>query len=172
MYERGDFTNGVEQILCSPVEGTYIRPLYWSSFVLSKVAEWIDTAFMIWVGRRPPQFIHLYHHATTFWLFVLIANFPGSQTWVYSQRYRVHGFTSSLLATMALLFGPRDHNVSDRTASDCDVELESYTPSLSWTSRRFCAIQTIDLWNTPLRFSRHVFFHQFNKYFAKRWFKI
>ena len=57
----------------------------------------------------------------------------------------------SLLATMALLFGPRDHNVSDRTASDCDVELESYTPSLPRTSRRFCAMPTF--LNTPLRFS-------------------
>ena len=47
----------------------------------------------------------------------------------------------SLLATMALLFSPRNHNVSDRTTSDCDVELESYTSSLPWTSRRFCTTQ-------------------------------
>ena len=170
MYERGDFSNGVEQLLCSPVEGTYIRPLYWS-FVLSKVAEWIDTAFMIWVGRRPPQFIHLYHHATTFWLFVLIANFPGSQkmglllnggvhTMMYSHYWRqwpsflVPVITTSQivqLATAMWSWRATPHHCPGHLADFAQHNVLEYaTPFLM----------------VP------VFFHQFNKYFAKRWFKI
>ena len=170
MYERGDFTNGVEQVLCTPVEGTYIRPLYWS-FVLSKAVEWIDTAFMIWIGRRPPQFIHLYHHATTFWLFVLIANFPGSQkmglllnggvhTMMYHHYWRqwpsflVPVITMSQivqLATAMWSWRATPHHCPGQLANFSQYHfLEYATPFLM----------------VP------VFFHQFNKYFAKRWFKL
>jgi len=63
---------------CAPVEGTWLRPLS-VTFILSKIVEWIDTAFIYWTGKHPPQFLHLYHHATTFWLFCLTVNMPGSE---------------------------------------------------------------------------------------------
>jgi len=65
-------------ILCTPVEGTWLRPLS-ITFTLSKLVEWIDTAFLIWLGKHPPAFLHKYHHATTFWLFLLVGNMPGPE---------------------------------------------------------------------------------------------
>ena len=65
-------------LLCEPVEGTWLRPLS-VTFTLSKIVEWIDTAFIIWLGRSPPGFLHKYHHATTFWLFCIVPNLPGPE---------------------------------------------------------------------------------------------
>jgi len=67
-----------EALLCEPVEGTWLRPLS-MTFTLSKLVEWIDTAFIIWLGRSPPAFLHKYHHATTFWLFCFVPNLPGPE---------------------------------------------------------------------------------------------
>jgi len=66
------------RLMCTPVEGTILRPLS-ITFVLSKAWEWWDTAFLVWLGRSPPKFLHLYHHATTFWLFCLTINMPSSE---------------------------------------------------------------------------------------------
>ena len=41
--------------------------------------EWGDTFFLVALGSRPPEFLHLYHHATTFWLFCLVVNMPGPE---------------------------------------------------------------------------------------------
>ena len=65
-------------LLCNPVEGTWLRPLS-ITFTISKIIEMIDTAFIIWLGKHPPVFLHTYHHATTFWLFCLVMNLPGPE---------------------------------------------------------------------------------------------
>jgi len=64
--------------LCAPLEGTPIRLLS-VTFTISKIWEWVDTAFIVWLGNRPPGFLHTYHHATTFWLFCFVMNQPGSE---------------------------------------------------------------------------------------------
>jgi hypothetical protein len=66
------------ELLCKPVAGTWLRPLS-VTFTISKIVEWIDTAFLIWIGSKKPQFLHTYHHATTFWLFCIIMNLPGPE---------------------------------------------------------------------------------------------
>lgn len=66
------------RLLCDRVEGSVLRPLS-VSFTLSKIVEWADTAFLVWLGRSEPQFLHLYHHATTFWLFCFVMNMPGTE---------------------------------------------------------------------------------------------
>ena len=33
---------------------------------------------LVWHGRRK-DFLHMYHHATTFALFLLVMNFPGAE---------------------------------------------------------------------------------------------
>lgn len=65
--------------MCNPLPG-YLR-LVSLTFTLSKVVEWGDTAVDIWKGRTPAQigFLHCYHHATTFLLFLLVINFPGTE---------------------------------------------------------------------------------------------
>jgi hypothetical protein len=50
------------------------------SFVLSKIYEWLDTAFLVWMKRdasKDLSFLHVYHHATTFWLFLNVSNFKA-----------------------------------------------------------------------------------------------
>ena len=66
------------RLLCEPVAGTWLRPLS-ATFVVSKLWEWGDTAFLVALGSRPPEFLHKYHHATTFWLFCLVINLPGPE---------------------------------------------------------------------------------------------
>lgn len=48
------------------------------SFTLSKVWEWFDTAVLIAEGKSLDKigFLHLYHHATTFGLFLVVSSFP------------------------------------------------------------------------------------------------
>jgi len=66
------------ELLCTPVEGTILRPLS-VTFTLSKLWEWGDTAFLIWLGKSSPKFLHVYHHATTFLLFCFVMNLPGPE---------------------------------------------------------------------------------------------
>jgi hypothetical protein len=49
-------------ISCRPVEGTILRPMS-VAFLLSKIWEWGDTLFIIWLGSREPIFLHKYVHA-------------------------------------------------------------------------------------------------------------
>ena len=70
--------DGLSRFMCEPVEGTWLRVLS-ATFTLSKLWEWVDTAFIVWLGNRPPGFLHTYHHATTFWLFCLVMNQPGPE---------------------------------------------------------------------------------------------
>lgn len=73
-----------EKMACQPVEGTYMRVLS-VSFTVSKIYEWVDTMFLIKLGKRrfnpfsAKGFLHVYHHATTFTLFCLVLNFPGPE---------------------------------------------------------------------------------------------
>lgn len=46
-------------------------------FTLSKLYEWFDTYFLVALSR-PADFLHVYHHATTFWLFLHVTNFPST----------------------------------------------------------------------------------------------
>lgn len=76
-------------LLCTPVEGTWLRLLS-VTFTLSKIVEWVDTAFIVWLGSSPPQFLHKYHHATTFWLFCFVMNLPGPEKFGLLMNGGVH----------------------------------------------------------------------------------
>ncbi|KAJ1489463.1 ELO family [Baffinella frigidus] len=77
LYSEGQLFSW-SKLMCVPVEGTWLRLLS-VVFLLSKIWEWGDTAFLIWLGSRPPEFLHLYHHATTTWLFCMVVNLPGPE---------------------------------------------------------------------------------------------
>lgn len=77
LYFDGQFSDW-HKLLCTPVEGTWLRALS-VTFTLSKLVEWMDTAYLVWLGRSPPEFLHKYHHATTFWLFCFVMNLPGPE---------------------------------------------------------------------------------------------
>jgi hypothetical protein len=51
------------------------------SFTASKLLEWVDTMVMFMRGYSPAKIgiLHSYHHATTFWLFLLVGNFPSTE---------------------------------------------------------------------------------------------
>jgi hypothetical protein len=49
-----------------------------TAFTFSKIYEWGDTLFLVWLSPRGANsFLHVYHHATTFWLFLLVSDLPG-----------------------------------------------------------------------------------------------
>jgi len=77
------------KICCTPVEGTILRPMS-VAFSLSKIWEWGDTLFIIWLGSRQPIFLHKYHHATTFWLFCCVMNMPGPEKFGMLMNGGVH----------------------------------------------------------------------------------
>ena len=64
---------------CVPMP-TWLRALS-ITFVASKIWEWFDTAVLISKGHSFSKigFLHIYHHATTFLLFLSIMNLPGGE---------------------------------------------------------------------------------------------
>ena len=67
LFRRGAW----EALHCRTVEGTRLRAVS-TLFTISKLWEWGDTLFLVALGSKPPEFLHLYHHATTFWLFCFV----------------------------------------------------------------------------------------------------
>jgi hypothetical protein len=65
---------------CAPLASPALRLLSFS-FTASKVVEWGDTMVLIARGKSAAQIgtLHAYHHATTFALFLLVVNFPGTE---------------------------------------------------------------------------------------------
>ena len=84
-----DFT----KFMCDPIPG-WLR-IVSISFTLSKIWEWGDTMIDIFRGKTAQQigFLHCYHHATTFALFLSVMNFPvGEKTGML-----LNGFVHSLM---------------------------------------------------------------------------
>lgn len=65
------------------------------SFTLSKLWEWRDTLVMLERGDslRKIGFLHLYHHATTFLLFIDVMNFAGAE----KSGMLLNGFVHTLM---------------------------------------------------------------------------
>ena len=65
------------------------------TFTMSKIWEWFDTAILIWKGHswRKIGFLHIYHHATTFLLFVCVMDFPGTE----KSGMLINGFVHTLM---------------------------------------------------------------------------
>jgi len=88
LFHKGELFSW-HALLCTPVEGTWLRALS-TTFTVSKLVEWIDTAYLVWLGRSEPQFLHKYHHATTFWLFCFVMNLPGPEKFGLLMNGGVH----------------------------------------------------------------------------------
>ncbi|CAF3982099.1 unnamed protein product [Adineta steineri] len=81
------------KFLCSPIP-SWLR-LISITFTLSKIWEWMDTAILIWKGHSLSKigFLHIYHHATTFLLFLCAMNFPGAE----KSGMLLNGFVHTLM---------------------------------------------------------------------------
>ncbi len=68
-----------QHYMCAPLP-SWLRALSWT-FTLSKIWEWLDTADHFLRGESLSKigFLHLYHHATTFFLFLNVMNFPSTE---------------------------------------------------------------------------------------------
>ncbi len=73
-----EITNGTA-FLCIPIP-SWLRAVT-MTFTISKIWEWMDTAILIWKGHslRKIGFLHIYHHATTFLLFLICMDLPGGE---------------------------------------------------------------------------------------------
>jgi hypothetical protein len=65
------------------------------TFTLSKLWEWLDTAVLFARGGTAGGigFLHCYHHATTFLLFLVVMNFPGAE----KSGMLLNGFVHTLM---------------------------------------------------------------------------
>ncbi|CAF0821798.1 unnamed protein product [Rotaria sordida] len=65
--------------ICKPIP-SWLRIIS-ITFTISKIWEWFDTAILIFKGQtfKKIGFLHIYHHATTFLLFLCVMNFPGGE---------------------------------------------------------------------------------------------
>jgi hypothetical protein len=65
------------------------------TFIVSKLWEWGDTITHFSKGQTGSDigFLHSYHHATTFFLFLLVTNFPGTE----KSGMLLNGFVHSLM---------------------------------------------------------------------------
>ena len=65
------------------------------TFTLSKLWEWLDTEVLFARGGSAKEvgFLHLYHHATTFLLFLVVQNFPGAE----KSGMLLNGFVHTLM---------------------------------------------------------------------------
>ncbi|CAF0814628.1 unnamed protein product [Adineta steineri] len=81
------------QYLCNPIP-PWLR-IVSITFTLSKIWEWFDTAILIWKGNSLTKigFLHIYHHATTFLLFLCVMNFPGAE----KSGMLMNGFVHTLM---------------------------------------------------------------------------
>ena len=91
--------------------------MFRSVFILSKIWEWGDTAILRWKGLSLGKigFLHIYHHATTFLLFLIITNFPGAEKcgmllngfvhtlMYYHYAYRLPKFLRPVITTFQIL---------------------------------------------------------------------
>lgn len=82
-----------DSMMCSPPP-TYLRFLA-LTFALSKIWEWGDTLVHFSKGQSCADigFLHSYHHATTFVLFLIVNNFPSAE----KLGMLLNGFVHSLM---------------------------------------------------------------------------
>lgn len=92
VIQAGELQN-IQGYFCTPLP-TWLRA-FSLSFVLSKLWEWVDTGIDIWRGKSLSKigFLHCYHHATTFFLFLLVENFPGTE----KSGMLLNGFVHTLM---------------------------------------------------------------------------
>lgn len=64
------------EMACRPIKNTFAHWVMFS-FTVSKIWEWADTVFLVARGR-PLRWVHLIHHATTLWLFMLTYGYATS----------------------------------------------------------------------------------------------
>lgn len=92
LYKNNEFIN-LNDFMCKPLPD-WLRLLS-LTFIISKIWEWVDTFIDIWRGKTPYQigFLHCYHHATTFFLFLLVENFPSTE----KSGMLLNGFVHTLM---------------------------------------------------------------------------
>ena len=75
--ELGLGVGGLKPMACNEAP-QWMRVLNYA-FIVSKAWEWVDTVFLVWLKPKAPKsFLHIFHHATTFWLFLIVGDFPGT----------------------------------------------------------------------------------------------
>ena len=92
IIQTGEIINW-SKYLCDPVPA-WLR-LVSITFTVSKIWEWFDTAVLISKGQSLSKigFLHIYHHATTFLLFLCVMSFPGSE----KSGLLLNGFVHTLM---------------------------------------------------------------------------
>lgn len=92
-WSAGNLDGSLRPMVCNPI------PLwFWYlqiTFTFSKIYEWFDTILLVWKNPAKPKlmFLHVYHHATTFWLFLHVSSFFS----VTKMGILLNGFVHTLM---------------------------------------------------------------------------
>jgi hypothetical protein len=92
LIQTNEITNWSNYV-CVPIP-SWLRVLS-ITFTISKIWEWFDTAILISKGHALSKigFLHIYHHATTFLLFLCVMNFPSGE----KNGLLLNGFVHTLM---------------------------------------------------------------------------
>ena len=75
LFQEGELLSQTK-IACNPIPDWMFTLQV--LFILSKVWEWGDTMFLVLLRpAKEKSFLHVYHHTTTTWLFIIMTDFPG-----------------------------------------------------------------------------------------------
>ncbi|CAG7828894.1 unnamed protein product [Allacma fusca] len=97
--------NGLHHSVCSPCEDVSPDSAFWAwAFVLSKVVELGDTAFIV-LRKQPLIFLHWYHHVTVLiYAWYSYGDYIAPARWFVVMNYTVHSFMYSYYALKSLRF--------------------------------------------------------------------
>ena len=95
MWRNGELDilgpRGMDPLICNEELPEWLWYLN-ITFVFSKIYEWFDTMFLV-LFKGKLTFLHVYHHCTTFWLFLLVSNFNST----IKQGMVLNGFVHTMM---------------------------------------------------------------------------
>lgn len=97
-------SNSFTYSICTASYAQGITGFWTEKFAMSKVFEFIDTAFIV-LRKKPLIFLHWYHHVTVLiYTWMLYKDHTASGRWFISMNYTVHAFMYSYYALRAIRY--------------------------------------------------------------------
>ena len=138
-------------------------------FVLSKVPELLDTAFII-LRKQKLIFLHWYHHATVLVLcWYSSKDFTGTGRWFVTMNFTIHAIMYLYYAFRALQYNiPKWVNITITTGQLIQMIVGMYVNMIAFgelIQNRQCNVSFVNIfWSFVIYFSYFVlFFHFFYK---------
>jgi elongation of very long chain fatty acids protein 6 len=158
---------GLAESVCNNSYGYGHITGFWAfMFVMSKLPELIDTAFIV-LRKQPLIFLHWYHHATVLvYCWQSYKDFPSTGRWFMTMNYFVHSMMYSYYACKAMRVKvPGIVNQVITTSQILQMVAGCYVNYLAYTTKaagQRCNITEENIfWSSLMYFSYFVLFAHF-----------